>query len=300
MSSSANTFPTANQQTYGVHVFNLASGNFNLPLDVDPIHCAVTSSVMEYEDEIFNAVTTLGRVGSSELYAVPSRSEWLRRVRVFEWLMQVHERCDMAMDTLWLAINICNRYLALPSLGNPDYFAVGLSSLCLAGKFEEDRHPKYRTLVRFMDGTIGTRAELLRTERSIFTALHYNIGQYVSPPLCLWHIAMVDDNSMDARSYAKVVLESTITEVDFIRTPPFTLAAAALYVGVKMYGAHWHSNYITRCGFQEPDLLPTANFILRVLRSDDYESSFVYQKYCGISYSFLTPRLRTWARSHTL
>ncbi|KAE8221243.1 hypothetical protein CF319_g5366 [Tilletia indica] len=285
---------------YGVHIFQLASANFYIPLDQTPIHLATTSNVLEYREEIFTMVSSARNAQYPELILHPPYHEWVLRMASLEWLMHIHERCDMVIDTLWLAINIFNRYIAMVHPPPSDYDTIGLSALCIAGKYEEARHPKYRNLVRLVDGDIVSRAALLRAEHGILTALKFDFGRYVSPSLCIWHIAMIDEYWMEPRCVAKVIVESTITELDFLSCPAFKLGAAALFLGLTMCGGHWKAIYIERTGLSENDLRPVANRMLRMFRHDDYQRTFVFRKYSSSGHSHVSLSIRTWALIHTL
>ncbi|KAE8250385.1 hypothetical protein A4X13_0g4773 [Tilletia indica] len=286
--------------TYGVHPFQLASTNFRLPLDAPPIQSAITSNALEYADELLDDIIGASNTGHPELKLLPPYPEWLKRVEALEWLLNVHISCGMASETLWLAINIFNRYLSLTTFRPAPLRPIALSALCIAGKYEENVHPKYRNLIHFLDGTIGDRADLLRAEESIIATLDFRFGRYASPIQCLWHIAMVDNGSMDPRIAGKIIIESTITEIDFVSVAPWTLAATALYLGLRVCARHWHDAYVARSGSTEDELLAGANRLLRLLRRDEYPESFVYKRYATAAHGYASASIRSWALNYDL
>ncbi|KAE8221687.1 hypothetical protein CF319_g4991 [Tilletia indica] len=286
--------------TYGVHPFQLASTNFRLPYGAPPIQSAIASNALEYVQELLDTVIEASDTGHPELAWLPLHTEWLGRVEVLEWLLHVHISCDMASETLWLAINIFNRHLSLTVYRPVSLRPVALAALCIAGKYEENVHPKYRNLIHFLDGTIGARGDLLRAEEAIIATLQYRFSRYASPIQCLWLIAMVDNVSMHPRIAGKIIVESTITDLDHVAVAPWTLAATALYVGVRVCARHWNSNYVQKSGFTEDDLLPGANRLIRLLRKDEYTQSFVYKRYATATHGHGSVKLRSWALHNKL
>lgn len=54
-----------------------------------------------------------------------------------DWLIEVHGRFELMPETLYLTINILDRYLSLKTVSRRELQLVGISSILLACKYEE-------------------------------------------------------------------------------------------------------------------------------------------------------------------
>ena len=54
------------------------------------------------------------------------------------WLVEVHEKKRFSPETLYLAVNLLDRYLMLARVKRGKFQLVGITSLLLASKYEED------------------------------------------------------------------------------------------------------------------------------------------------------------------
>ncbi len=54
-----------------------------------------------------------------------------------DWLIEVHRRFELMPETLYLTINILDRYLSMENVLRRELQLVGIGSLLLACKYEE-------------------------------------------------------------------------------------------------------------------------------------------------------------------
>ena len=83
------------------------------------------------------------------------------------WLVEVHEKSRFSPETLYLTVNLLDRYLALAKVKRGKLQLVGIASLLLASKYEEDED------LADLDDLV-----------------YYCDGQYTKPEVrCLWLLA---------------------------------------------------------------------------------------------------------------
>lgn len=65
------------------------------------------------------------------------------RTTLIDWLLQVHLRYHMLPETLWIAVNIVDRFLSLRVVSLIKLQLVGVTAMFVAAKYEEILAPRY-------------------------------------------------------------------------------------------------------------------------------------------------------------
>jgi len=103
----------------------------------------------------------------------PHINEKMRSILV-DWLVEVHLKFKLVPETLYLTINIIDRYLDTEKVSRPKLQLVGVTSLLIASKYEEIYPPELRDLVYICDRAYS-KQEILEMEETVLKALHYKI-----------------------------------------------------------------------------------------------------------------------------
>ncbi|KAE8219588.1 hypothetical protein CF326_g8928 [Tilletia indica] len=275
----------------------LTSHNYMVPLDEDLSQYASADNVLEYATDIFSNMDqdVYGDVVHPMLYRVLTEAEWAVRSDLIGWLLVTHQRCDMAPETLWRAVDILHKYLNYSDTPPSDLRIIGLTALYIAGKFEETIHPKIRHMKWLIDGSDRTKNMMLKEELKIPKHLDFRIGSYTPPPLWETKISALEGYSLTLRRVSRILMEATLTDHVFLRLTPRRLAAAAMLLAVRMTGRSWSPAFRASTGFEEHHLLPEVRDLLKIQRSKAYPASFVYDKYSSHRYRHLNQRIRVWA-----
>jgi len=77
-------------------------------------------------------------------------NERMRSILV-DWLVEVHLKFKLVPETLYLTINIIDRYLSKTEVSRPKLQLVGVTALLIASKYEEIYPPELRDLVYICD-----------------------------------------------------------------------------------------------------------------------------------------------------
>lgn len=77
-------------------------------------------------------------------------NERMRSILV-DWLVEVHLKFKLVPETLYLTINLIDRYLERTEVSRPKLQLVGVTSLLIAAKYEEIYPPELRDLVYICD-----------------------------------------------------------------------------------------------------------------------------------------------------
>ena len=70
---------------------------------------------------------------------------------LIDWLIEVHRKFELMPETLYLAVNIVDRFLSLKTVPRKELQLVGISSMLIACKYEEIWAPEVNFFLSFFD-----------------------------------------------------------------------------------------------------------------------------------------------------
>ena len=165
---------------------------------------------------------------------------WSMRQTLVDWLLQVHLRWHMLPETLWIAINIVDRFLTRRVVSLVKLQLVGVTAMFIAAKYEEILAPSVDEFV-FMTENGYSKEEILKGERIVLQTLDFKVSQYCSPYSWMRKISKADDYDIQTRTLGKFLAEITLLDYRFLRCKPSLVAAVAMYSARKMLGGDWVS-----------------------------------------------------------
>lgn len=92
-----------------------------------------------------------------------------------DWIIEVHLRFKLKAETLFLTINIIDRYLEKTQIMRTRLQLVAVAALLIAAKYEEIYVPDMKDFV-FISDNAYSRQDILEMERSILITLEFNIN----------------------------------------------------------------------------------------------------------------------------
>jgi hypothetical protein len=265
-------------------------------MGLDPDEVRDTSMVAEYSTEIFQYMSRCER----EMMANPnymdfqSEIHWHMRVTLIDWLLQVHMRYHMLPETLWIAINVIDRFLSVRVVSLAKLQLVGVTAMFIAAKYEEILAPSVSEFVYMTEGGYS-KAEILKGERIILSTLDFNISSYCSPYSWVRRISKADDYDIRTRTLSKFLMELALLDHRFLRARPSLVAAVGMFLSKKMLGGEWDDAFVYYSDFTEEQLVPGANLLLERLLDPGFEEQFVYRKYANKKFLRASVFARDWA-----
>lgn len=100
-------------------------------------------------------------------------NEKMRAILV-DWLVEVHLKFKLLPETLYLTVNLIDRYLCKEQVHRSKLQLVGVTAMLIASKYEEIYPPIVKDFVYITDNAY-TKDEILDMERRILCALDFNI-----------------------------------------------------------------------------------------------------------------------------
>ena len=153
---------------------------------------------------------------------------WQMRGILTDWLIQVHVRFRLLPETLFLCVNIIDRFLSARVVSLAKLQLVGITCMFIAAKFEEVVSPSVSHFLLCADSSY-TESEILQAERYVLKTLDWNLS-YPNPVHYLRRISKADDYNVKVRTLAKYLLEIGVLEWRLIAAPPSLMAAAAIWL----------------------------------------------------------------------
>ena len=100
-------------------------------------------------------------------------NEKMRAILV-DWIIEVHLRFKMLPETLFLTVNLIDRYLEKKQIMRTRLQLLAVAALLIASKYEEIYVPEISDFV-FITDKAYTKEEILEMESSILITLEFNI-----------------------------------------------------------------------------------------------------------------------------
>jgi G2/mitotic-specific cyclin 1/2 len=186
--------------------------------------------VSEYVVEIFEYLKRLeiATMANPDYMDNQNELEWKMRGILVDWLLEVHTRFRLLPETLFLAVNIIDRFLSTKVVQLDRLQLVGVTAMFIASKYEEVLSPHVQNFRHVADDGF-TEEEILSAERFVLAALNYDLS-YPNPMNFLRRISKADNYDIQTRTLGKYLLEISCLDHRFIPYPPSQVAAAAMYL----------------------------------------------------------------------
>lgn len=192
--------------------------------------------VSEYIKDIMEGLHRAEQRLSREPYMATQAelSEKMRMILV-DWLVEVHLKFKCRPETLFLAVDIVDRYLTVVRTSRSTLQLVGVTSILLAAKYEEIWPPEVKDCV-YISANTYTREEILKTERGICVALQF---KFTLPNMFHFLSRLLDvcDADNTTRCLASYYAETSLLNYQLLTCRPSQVAAACVMLAFMAQGA---------------------------------------------------------------
>jgi len=156
------------------------------------------------------------------------------RAVLVDWLIEVHSQFKLLQETLYITIYIIDRYLQQEGVHvkRNKLQLVGVTAMFLASKVEEMYAPEINDFVYITDNAY-TAGEIRQMEMKLLAALKFNFSRPL-PLHFLRRNSKAGDVDVLQHTVAKYLVELTLLEYDMAHYPPSAVAAAALFLSLRL------------------------------------------------------------------
>jgi len=233
----------------------------------------------EYAQEIYVYLRSLeprGMVRENHLLGCPT-NEKMRAVLI-DWLIEVQQEFRLLQETLFITIDILDRYLAKEGsqITRDELQLVGVSAMFVSAKMEEVYSPDCQDFVLITDNAY-TEVDIKKTELKILRSLQFNLFQPISLHF-LRRFSKAGDVDVYQHNLAKYALEVGLLDYSLVSVSGSLLAASALYLSLLVLNDSescnevWTPSLVYYSNYTRNEILPTsvklAGDILKIHQRD--------------------------------
>lgn len=228
----------------------------------DPSMCA------EYVREIFEYYQELEKATMPNPTYMDHQDdlEWKMRGILVDWLIEVHQRFRLLPETLFLAVNIIDRFLSQKVVPLDKLQLVGITAMFIASKYEEVLSPHVGNFTHVADDGFSVD-EVLAAERYTLSTLKYDLS-YPNPMNFLRRISKADNYDIQTRTLGKYLMELSLVDHRFLEFRQSHIAAAAMFLArMILERGPWDQTLTKFAGYTEDDILPVFDIMIDFLQA---------------------------------
>ncbi|KAL8162975.1 hypothetical protein V2J09_014464 [Rumex salicifolius] len=250
-------------------------------VDIDAADIDNELAVVEYVEDIYKFYKETENETRPHDYidSQPEINEKMRAILI-DWLIEVHNKFELMPETLYLTINLIDRFLSLKTVPRRELQLVGIGAMLIACKYEEIWAPEVNDFVSISD-RVYCNEQILRMEKAILGKLEWNIT-VPTPYLFLARFikASIPDDELENMVY--FLAELGLMNYSTLVYSPSMVAASAVYVARRTLhkSPAWTETLKLHTQFTESQLMDCAKLLV-TLHSTTSESKLqvVLRKY---------------------
>ncbi|CAA6655871.1 unnamed protein product [Spirodela intermedia] len=261
----------------------------DLVMDIDREDADDPFAVVDYVKEIYafyRETEGSGCVCPNYMSNQVDINEKMRAILI-DWLIEVHYKFDLMEETLFLTVNIIDRFLARQTVMRKKLQLVGVTAMLLACKYEEVSVPVVDDLIIISDRAY-TRAEILEMERLMVNMLQFNMSA-PTPYVFMRRFLKAAASDKQLELLSSFIVELCLVEYEMLQFPPSLLAAAAVYTaqcsvrGLKL----WTRTSELYSSYSEDHLLECSRKMVGFhQRAEGGKLTGVHRKYNTFRYGY--------------
>ncbi|XP_057983415.1 G2/mitotic-specific cyclin S13-7-like [Malania oleifera] len=220
-------------------------------------------AAVEYVEDIYKFYKTVENESQVHDYmdSQPEINERMRAILV-DWLVEVHHQFGLMPETLYLTINIVDRFLSIKTVSRRELQLIGIGAMLMASKYEEIWAPEVNDFVCIADRAYS-HEQVLIMEKDILGKLEWTLT--VPTPyvfLVRFIKASMPDKEMENTVY--FFAELGLMHYATIMYCPSMVAASAVYAARCTLNKSplWNDTLKLHTGFSEPQLTDCAKLLV--------------------------------------
>lgn len=218
------------------------------------------------------------------------------RMILIDWLIDIHNQFKLVTESLFLSVNILDRFLGIHIVSMKQLQLIGISCLWIAAKYEGREYPSVDELSSVTNGAC-TSLQIIRTEACILNTLNFTITVPYSVTfarrlfkVCNAVLGVNFDHLHE--NLTLFILNLCLQSYDMVGYRPSIIAASATHLAASIcgrefrwdknfefYSGGWSINDLQHCRevmksdfieYFNPDLMTKTDAIKRKFQSRKY------------------------------
>ena len=241
--------------------------------------------VTEYVQDMYHHFRIKEKTTSVRRFYMEDQKYINERMRsiLVDWLVQLHLKFKLVPETLYLAVNLIDRYLERSQVTRPKLQLVGVAALLIASKYEEIHPPDIGDMVYFCASAYDKK-QIVQMEESILKTLEYRITIPSAHAFLMRYLkaAHADRKIVQLSCY---ILDGTLQSYNLLQYLPSQIAAAAILIARKCAGRNtWSPTLLEYSSYYEEDIMNVAKSVLSEKTSASQVLRSVNKKYSSPRY----------------
>ncbi|XP_057507021.1 G2/mitotic-specific cyclin S13-7-like [Actinidia eriantha] len=257
-------------------------------VDIDAADIDNELAVVEYVEDLYKFYKLVENESRVHDYmdSQPEINERMRAILV-DWLIEVHHKFELMPETLYLTLNIVDRYLASKNVLRRELQLVGLSAMLMASKYEEIWAPEVNDFVCISDRAY-THEQVLIMEKRILGELEWNLTVPTPYVFLVRFIKACIPSDHDHHGQPHMenmvyfLAELGVMNYATVIYCPSMLAASAVYAARCTLNKTplWNDTLKLHTGFSESQLMDCAKLLVRFhSMAAENKLKVIYRKY---------------------
>ena len=190
------------------------------------------------------------------------------RAILIDWLVDVNLKFKLLPQTLFMTVNLIDRYLSIRQISRSELQLVGIAALMIVGKYEEIYPPVLKDYIAVCDNAYK-REDILKMEENIIIALEFNLTQ----PSTYYFLQLIQQKlKLEAKPlvFAQYILETVMLDMEVLKFNNLTLVAGAIFLVNKIFKrGSWNHEYTLMCGVSEQEAKACAKELFVIMQQVD-------------------------------
>lgn len=238
----------------------------------------------EYLDEIYDHLKSIEKKDlPMENYMSIKQTDINEKMRVIliNWIIEVHFKFHLLSETLFICINIIDRYLSKKNINRKNLQLLGVTSLFIACKYEEIYAPTSKDLIFMTDNAYKTE-EMIQMESDILNIIKFDL----TFPTSLRFLEIYKNYlELDEINFNRCCYLNEISLINYnlCSFNPSLIACVCLYLNLKSnilyFKGYNEEQLFSLTGYQKVDIKNCLNkLISAVIKIEDKDNKFIAVK----------------------
>ena len=253
--------------------------------------------VDDYGDDIFKYLKKNEKINvcdysNKDIFKLQDKKYYNEKNRsiIYHWLVKNNHKWKLKDDTIYMAMNIMDRYISKYKSKNLEYQLIAISSYLIASKYE-DIYPPYIDELSQICNYIYSNDDIIKKEYEILSGLNFDVLYNSSYKFLTFLHSVVDNQNMKLLYLAQFILEISLDNLDILEYSQSERALAALLVSKKILGIKitWNNLRMyydydeNKIKTVQKKMIPLLNKVMKSKNKNAIFEKFESSKYKSVS-----------------
>ena len=220
----------------------------------DIIYNLHPQNVEEYYNDIVDEIKNNEEKFLPEFNYMSKQKDINNRMRsiLIDWLIDVHLKYKMVPQTMYISVNLIDRYLSKNETNRMKLQCVGVASMFIASKYEEIYPPELKDFVYITDKAY-VKSDVLEMEYKMLKSLNFDI---TFPTQWSFFEIFTEKLKLEQKVYylAWFLMELSLINYKMLKFKYSQIAASSILIAIKALNYFNEVEFEKNIGYKESEL----------------------------------------------